>query len=281
LYSAKIKNHGRNLVKKAAMKNDQIQVKNMADLRNTRDHRMEKVGKIAHSRKVMIIMTTMMSMWMWMYVLVALTNGVLNGLVIDLKKVDQIVVVMAVKKADPVVANDLDQVVKIIAVKKEKMVVANHLDHHVQKEMDLVPMMTVLHDLHDQNETTHDPMVTTIVLVRMVNDLKVMVTGVVDLVVNMNVKEKTIKTAMIEVMNGLILIITISMWTSTYKWIVAVIVLNEEVLVDVVHKSKVSMAGDHPSLKELENQWNLKEKADQNLQDPLVNHHQNKQNDWK
>jgi CRISPR/Cas system-associated protein Csx1 len=263
------------------MKNDQIQVKNMADLRNTRDHRMEKVGKIAHSRKVMIIMTTMMSMWMWMYVLVALTNGVLNGLVIDLKKVDQIVVVMAVKKADPVVANDLDQVVKIIAVKKEKMVVANHLDHHVQKEMDLVPMMTVLHDLHDQNETTHDPMVTTIVLVRMVNDLKVMVTGVVDLVVNMNVKEKTIKTAMIEVMNGLILIITISMWTSTYKWTVAVIVLNEEVLVDVVHKSKVSMAGDHPSLKELENQWNLKEKADQNLQDPLVNHHQNKQNDWK
>jgi hypothetical protein len=69
-------------------------------------------------------------------VLVVVDNNVLNGLVIDLKEVNQIVVITAVKKVDTVVGNDLDLIVRTVAVKKVDTVVGNDLDHQVQKEME-------------------------------------------------------------------------------------------------------------------------------------------------
>jgi hypothetical protein len=71
-----------------------------------------------------------------MYILaVVLDNDVHNGLVIDLKKVDQEVMTTVAKKVDMEVVNDLNQVKKIVAVKK--VMVTNDLGHHAQKEMDL------------------------------------------------------------------------------------------------------------------------------------------------
>jgi hypothetical protein len=64
-----------------------------------------------------------------------------------------------------------------------------------------------------------------------------------------------------------------------FKSIVEVINLNEEVLVGVVHKSKVKVAHDHQNLKGLENHGNLKEVVDHHLQDLTVDHHQKKKND--
>jgi hypothetical protein len=66
-------------------------------------------------------------------------HNVLNFLVIDLKEVNQVLVVMAVNKVDIMVVEDLkevDQVVVKIAVKKVNIMVVIDLDHHVQREMD-------------------------------------------------------------------------------------------------------------------------------------------------
>jgi hypothetical protein len=68
--------------------------------------------------------------------LAVVDNNVLDGLVIDLKEVNQIVVITAVKKVDTVVGNDLDLIVRTVAVKKVDTVVGNDLDHQVQKEME-------------------------------------------------------------------------------------------------------------------------------------------------
>jgi hypothetical protein len=65
-----------------------------------------------------------------------LQYDVLNGLVIDLKKVDPMM--KAMKNMDTMAANDLDQIVmKKKAAKKMDTMAVNDLGHHVQKEMDL------------------------------------------------------------------------------------------------------------------------------------------------
>jgi len=135
-----------------------------------------------------------------------LHNNVLNGLVIDLKKVDQVVMVMAVNN-----------------------MVVKDLDHHIQKEMDLDLTVNVLHVqngmvhdpmediVHIQNRTVRDPMVNVhpapngMVLARIENDLKAMVTVIVDLVVNMDEEAKMINIPIIKIMNRIILTIMISM----------------------------------------------------------------------
>jgi len=66
-----------------------------------------------------------------------LQDHVLNGSVIDLKKVNPIVRRRrrkVVKNMNPMAAKDLDQIVRI---KKMDTMAANDLDHHVQKKMDL------------------------------------------------------------------------------------------------------------------------------------------------
>ncbi len=87
-----------------------------------------------------------------------------------------------------------------------------------------------------------------------------------------------------------------------FKSAVAVIMLNKEALVvddhpnqkDLENPENLKDLGNPENLKELESPENLKalenpenqkelenltEKVDQSLQDPMVNHHQNKQND--
>jgi len=71
-----------------------------------------------------------------MYASVVMFNDVLNGLVIDLSKVDQIVMI-------------------IVTSKPNTMVAVNDLDHHTQKEMNLDLKVNVLHVLHVQKENGH------------------------------------------------------------------------------------------------------------------------------
>jgi hypothetical protein len=159
-------------------------------------------------------------------------HNVLNFLVIDLKEVNQVLVVMAVNKVDIMVVEDLkevDQVVVKIAVKKVNIMVVIDLDHHVQREMDPDLMVNVLHVqngiVHDrmenvllvQNETVHDlignvhPVPNGMVVVRMENGLKTMIMIIVDQVVNTNEKAEMIKAGMVQVLDKIILIMMMSM----------------------------------------------------------------------
>jgi hypothetical protein len=71
-------------------------------------------------------------------------HNVLKHLVIDLKG-------SVIDLKDLVI--DLKKVDQVMAMKSMNIVVVNDLDHHVQKQMDLVLMVNVL---HVQNGMVHD-----------------------------------------------------------------------------------------------------------------------------
>jgi hypothetical protein len=70
-------------------------------------------------------------------VAVVVYNIVPNGLVIDLKKVDQIMMITVVNMVDIRVVKNLDQIMMRTVVKKVNMKVAKNLDHYVPKETNL------------------------------------------------------------------------------------------------------------------------------------------------